>query len=42
VLRRCVLSRNLVNKGALAHWGLLRQRERKKGHLFPCTAPVFG
>jgi hypothetical protein len=28
VVRRCVWSRNLVNKEVLAHWGLLRQKLR--------------
>jgi len=27
----CVWSRNLVNEKALAHWGLLRQKQTKKG-----------
>jgi len=27
VVRRCVLSRNLVNEEALAHWGMLRQKQ---------------
>jgi len=27
VVRRCVLSRNLANEEALAHWGLLRKKE---------------
>jgi len=30
VVRRCVLSRNLVNEEALAHWGLLRQKNSNK------------
>jgi len=30
VMRRCVWSRNLVNGEALAHWGLLRQKKKKK------------
>jgi len=29
VVRRCVWSRNLVNEEALAHWGLLRQKQTK-------------
>ena len=28
VVRRCVWSRNLVNEEALAHWGLLRQKQQ--------------
>jgi len=27
--RRRVLSRNLVNEEALAHWGLMRQKQKK-------------
>jgi hypothetical protein len=34
VLRRCVWSRNFVNEEALAHWGLLCQKERKKERNF--------
>ena len=30
MLRRCVWSRNLKNEEALAHWGLLRQKKKKK------------
>ena len=29
VVRRCVWSRNLVNEETLAHWGLLRQKNKK-------------
>ena len=29
MVRRCVLSRNLVNEEALAHWGLSRQFKKK-------------
>jgi hypothetical protein len=29
MVRRCVWSRNLMNKEALAHWGLLRQKKAK-------------
>ena len=28
VVRRCVWSRNFMNENALAHWGLLRQKEK--------------
>ena len=30
VVRRCVWSRNLMNEEALAHWGLVRQKQTKK------------
>jgi len=33
VVRDCVCSRNLVNEEALAHWGLMRQKQ--KGQLRP-------
>jgi hypothetical protein len=29
-MRRCVWTRNLVNEEALAHWGLLRQKQKNK------------
>jgi len=32
VVRRCVRSRNLVNKEALANWGLLCQIKKKIQH----------
>jgi len=31
VVRRCVLSRNLVNEGALPHWGGCRAKTNKTG-----------
>jgi len=41
VLRRCVRSRNLVNEEALAHWGLLRQKQTKYSKESQLARPVL-
>ena len=34
-VRRCVWSRNLVNEEAMAHWGLLRQKQTNNLYIIP-------
>jgi len=38
MVRPCVQSRNLVNEEALAQWGLLQQKQRKK---IKSISPLF-
>jgi hypothetical protein len=41
VVRRCVWSRNLVNEEAMAHWGLSRQKQKKKLSVFIKVDPLW-
>jgi hypothetical protein len=44
-VRRCVISRNLVNEGALAHWGAVAPNKKNVSDLLSCfvtlSSPVY-
>ena len=41
VVRRCVWSRKLVNEQALAHWGLMRQKQTNKQYPWSVLIPFL-